>query len=331
MTKPAWADPLSAAKIAPIEDVYAAEAWWHASAGDCLEKMKAMPDDAVDLVVTSPPYEDKRQYEELMFDKTGQAWVDWCLPRYLECVRVSRGLVCWVVQGKTKDFRWSGVPMLLGADLIRAGVNMRCPPLYTKSAGRFGSGGPDFLRNDYEFVLCSSKVWTNAKGKKTGRLRWSDNTAMGKPPKYPPGGKPSFRKADGSRVVNQNYTPPAIANPGDLIFCKTGGGHLGDDLAHKGEAPFPEYLVERLVRAFCKPGGIVLDPFCGTGTTVKVAVSCFRRAIGFDLRPSQVRTTWLRASRAVQMWHPERLKEYRETGEINVPDGIDRAKDAVPA
>lgn len=237
-----------------------------------------MEDDSVDLVFTSPPYEDARTYE-IDFRYRKNAWVEWALPRYLECCRVSRGLVAWVVEGRTRKFEWSATPVWLMARLQAEGVKLRKPPIYHRF-GVSGSGGPDWLRNDYEFVVCSSK----------GRLPWSDNTAMGHPPKYPPGGPMTNRRANGTRE-RQAYKPPAIANPGNVIRCKVGKGHMGSDLAHENEAPFPESLAEFFVRSFCPPGGTVLDPFCGSGTTLAVAQRFERNSIGVDCRDTQCRLT----------------------------------------
>lgn len=262
-------------------------------AGDCLELMKQMDDDSVDLVFTSPPYEDARSYG-IDFGMKGEDWVAWAFERYMECVRVSRGLVAWVVEGRTRGFRYSATPFLLGADLHRAGVRLRKPPAYLRSTIP-GGGGPDWWRNDYEFVLCSSK----------GRLPWSDNTACGHPPKYKPGGAPSHQSRDGRvnrprpqregnvRRVRQ-YSPPKLANPGNIIRCRVGGNAMGSPLAHENEAPFPEELAERFVRSFCPPRGVVLDCFCGSGTTLKVASRLGRDAIGFDLRETQVELSWKR-------------------------------------
>lgn len=117
----------------------------------------------------------------------------------------------------------------------------------------------------------------------------------------------SPRRPDGSRE-GQDYTPPVLANPGnvisqtysaqeveqllgevyDLIDCKVGGGAMGSDLAHENEAPYPESLVEPFVRCFCPPDGIVCDPFAGSSTTGAVALKWGRRYLGADLRASQV-------------------------------------------
>jgi hypothetical protein len=62
------------------------------------------------------------------------------------------------------------------ADLHRAGFNLRKPPIFNR-VGIPGSGGPDWLRNDYEFIVCTTR---------TGKLPWADNTACGHPPKWAP-------------------------------------------------------------------------------------------------------------------------------------------------
>jgi len=257
--------------------------------GDCLEVMRSWPDKCVDLVFDSPPYEDARTYG-IGFNLKGQAWVDWMVERTIESLRVCRGLVATVVEGKTKNFRWSATPALFVAALHNHGVCLRKPPVFHR-VGIAGSGGPDWLRNDYEFIICC----TNG-----GKLPWSDNTAMGHPPKWAPGGAPSHRMANGRRVHKlhtkgetngkriQGYNPPAIANPGNVIHCQVGGGRIGSMLAHENEAPFPEKLAEFFIRSFCPPGGIVLDRFCGSGTTLAVAKRHGRNFVGIDVRKSQV-------------------------------------------
>jgi len=291
--------------------------------GDCLEITADWPDNCVDLVFGSPPYEDARTYG-MDFALKGQGWVDWMVPIVQESLRICKGLVAFVVEGKTRKFRWSATPILLMADLHRAGVHLRKTPAFHR-VGIPGSGGPDWLRNDYEFIICCTSG---------GKLPWSDNTAMGHPPKWAPGGDMSHRLSDGTRknqwggsskstggtrgkdgvlkhvnptpshqfrtkrshtkaradgtMEEQMYAPPAKANPGNVIRCNVGGGQMGSNLAHKNEAPFPETLAEFFVRSFCPPNGIVVDPFSGSGTVAAVAKVTNRQFMGIDIRQSQV-------------------------------------------
>ena len=66
---------------------------------------------------------------------------------------------------------------------------------------------------------------------------------------------------------------------------------MGSKLCHENEAPFPEKLAEFFIKSFCPPGGIVLDRFCGSGTTLAVAKRLGRNYIGIDVRESQVELT----------------------------------------
>jgi hypothetical protein len=81
-----------------------------------------------------------------------------------------------------------------------------------------------------------------------------------------------------------------IANPGNMFSTgASGGGNLGSSLSHDNEAPYPEAVAERFVLSLVPPGGTVLDPFSGSGTTAAVAVEHGRHGIGLDLRMSQCR------------------------------------------
>jgi len=262
---------------------------------DCLAWMREQPDNSVDLTFGSPPYEDARTYG-VEYKIAGREWVAWMADRMVEMVRITKGLVAMVVEGRTRKFAYSATPILLMAELVDRGITLRKPPIFHR-VGIPGSGGPDWLRNDYEFIVCATSG---------GKLPWSASTAMGKPPKYAPGGALSYRTQDGRRINerkhnrgskarkrtppeaarrNGGYSPPKLANPGNVIHCKVGGGHMGHPLAAENEAPFPERLAEFFIRSFCPPGGVVLDPFCGSGTTCAVASKCGRQYVGVDIRP----------------------------------------------
>jgi hypothetical protein len=102
-----------------------------------------------------------------------------------------------------------------------------------------------------------------------------------------PAGSKLHTKSDGTSKRVQCYTPPAKANPGNVIKCSVGGGRMGHPLAHENEAPFPTSLVEFFVKSFCPPGGTIIDPFCGSGTTLQVGMETGRNVVGIDIRDSQ--------------------------------------------
>jgi DNA polymerase-1 len=285
-----------------IIDVLGGRTNWGCAQGDCLDVLASLPRDATSLVFGSPPYVGARLYLEDSHDlgiaRDTDAWVRWMVQVYRACLRVCTGLVAFVVEGQTKNFSYDAAPILLAAELSRGGICLRKPPVYRR-VGIPGSGGKDWLRNDYEFIICATRG---------GKLPWSDNTTCGQPPKYKPGGAMSYRtvsgercnavkgrgtrgKADGDLQTAEGYKPPKLANPGNIIDCRVGGGRMGSDLAHENEAPFPEELAEFFVKSYCPPGDVVLDPFAGSGTTLAVALRHGRRALGIDLRGSQVELT----------------------------------------
>lgn len=295
--------------------------------GDALKVTSEWPARSVDLCLCSPPYEAARTYG-IGFKHRGAAWVDWALPHFLDDLRLSRGLVAWVVAGQTNNYQWSATPALLMAALHKRGVCLRNPPIFAR-VGIPGSGGTDWLRSDYEWIVCATA--------ERGKLPWSDNTAMGHPPKWAPGGAMSHRLSDGTRrnqwghgargagadrrangtrsragrpshvvttkkaisrgkvagddVTSLSYLPPVKANPGNVIRCVVGGNQMGSKLAHENEAPFPARLAEFFVRSFCPPGGTVLDRFSGSGTTVATAMKLGRGGIAIDIRKSQAELT----------------------------------------
>lgn len=300
--------------------------------GDAIEVLRSMPDDSVDLLITSPPYEKARTYGIGERMVAGQAWVDWMVAVITAAAPKVKGLIAVNCEGQTRGYRYSCVPFMLIADLHRAGFNLRKPVVFHRS-GIPGSGGPDWLRNDWEPVVCIARE---------GRLPWSDNTACGHIPVYAPGGQLSHRDKDGTRrngfgvrtdkaigtrqtgnktdresyraepqaangakkMYSRNpdctrdedefYVPPDIANPGNVLSFPVGGGMMGHVLAHENEAPYPLGFASFFVRSFCPPGGIVCDPFVGSGTTAHAALEHGRRFVGCDVRESQVELTMRR-------------------------------------
>lgn len=166
------------------------ELTWIVETADAVEWLNRQPNDSIDLLFTSPPYELARMYGIGERMVGGQAWVDWMIAVVRAASPKVRGLIAINCEGQTRNYRYSCVPFLLIADLARAGFNLRKPPIYNR-IGIPGSGGPDWLRNDYEPIVCVTRP---------GKLPWSDNTACGHPPKWAPGGAMSNRLSSGTRV-----------------------------------------------------------------------------------------------------------------------------------
>jgi hypothetical protein len=251
-----------------------------------------LADRSVDLVFGSPPYVSQRTYGRKDIARKPLEWVAWMLEVTAEALRVCRGPVLWVAAGPTEGRCYQPVCEGLQWEWWRQGGECHLyRPCFWHRSGISGSGGDQWFRHDVEYVMCF---------KRPGRLPWACNVSMGHPPKYPVGGAMSYRTADGRRInrMKQNrgwdgvkrpkvFKQPTLANPGNLVRTNVGKGHMGHDLAHENEAPFPEDLAEWFVRSLCPPGGVCLDPFSGSGTTVAVCERLGRHGVGGDLRRSQ--------------------------------------------
>lgn len=272
---------------------------------------------SVNLCMGSPPYLDARLYleggKDIGIARQCAEWIAWMLRVTEECLRVSRGLVIWVCAGKTKDWTYQPGPEGLAYEWWKRGGS-QFRPCYWNRVGIPGSGGTQWYRSDVEYVLAF---------KRPGKLPYANPTANGHPPKWAPGGEMSHRVASGKRInafgvgrdgirvggIQPNgrkaktytpvysskgivtpesaaYQPTVMANPGNFVHTKV-GGQLGTSLAYESEAPYPEELPRWFIESHCPPGGIVLDPFGGSGSTVAAALSIGRRGLSFDLRQSQ--------------------------------------------
>jgi hypothetical protein len=285
--------------VSTASEVLAGTARWGADCADALAWLRALPDDSVDLLFTSPPYTDARTYR-VGADRDSAAWVEWMRPVVREMCRVSAGLAFLNLSDRVEDCEYHNGPEWLHADLTRLdGLAAVRPYVWHKvhptdenapNGGQPGSGARHFHRNAYEPIY-GYAVRTKLPP------RWSDNTAFGEPPRWRTGGKMNQRLKNGTRMNSGRMQKfgaagqPAVCNPGNVIRAMVGGGHLGSPHAHATDAPMPLAVAERFVCWFVPPGGIVADPFLGSGTTIDAAVQHGRRGIGCDVRESQVELT----------------------------------------
>jgi hypothetical protein len=147
-----------------------------------------LADRSVDLVFGSPPCCDARTYG-IGARRNCEEWVTWMLEVTAEALRVANNIVVWIASGVTRDRTyWPACEGLMWEWRRRGGSLYR--PIFWHRVGIPGSGGKDWFRSDVEYSMGF---------KRKGELPWSDNTAMGHPPRWAPGGAMSHRLTDGTR------------------------------------------------------------------------------------------------------------------------------------
>lgn len=170
---------------------------WSIVQSDCIDFLNAQKPDSIDLVLGSPLYCDARTYGiGAVYDCQG--WVDWMLKVTEAAVRVSKGLVLWVAAGVQRDLcYWPACEGLMW-EWWKRGNQLWRPCIWWKvdeddgGTGIPGSGGKQWLRNDWEYVMAF---------KKEGWLPYADPLVMGHAPVYSAvGGEMSNRTQDGKRI-----------------------------------------------------------------------------------------------------------------------------------
>ncbi len=217
------------------------------------EAMAELPDNCVHLMVTSPPYNVGKEYDE---DLTIGAYLEFLGKVWRECHRVlvPGGRACINVANLG---RRPYIPLgsLVNVEMLNIGFLMRGEIIWNKGAGAgsscawgsWRSPSNPVLRDTHEYVLVFSK----------------DKFPRGKP-----------------KDVIESKT---IAKDEFLELTKSVWTFPPESARKVGHpAPFPVTLPSRLLNLYTYPGEVVLDPFIGSGTTAVAAVQTGRRFVGYD-------------------------------------------------
>ncbi|MBC7265106.1 MAG: site-specific DNA-methyltransferase [Chloroflexi bacterium] len=234
--------------------------------GDCLDLLPLVPDGLVKLVVTSPPYNLGKPYENRLE-----------LDEYLgqqrkvieECVRVlhDQGSICWQVGNYVDNSEIIPLDILLYPIFASLGLHLR-----NRIVWHFGHGlhASKRFSGRYEVIL-----WFTKGNEYTFNL-----DAVRVPQKYP---KKKYFKGP---KRGQFSGHPLGKNPSDVWEIPNVKANHVEKTIHPCQ--FPVELIERLVLAMTNEGDWVLDPFIGVGTTAIAALMHKRRAIGAEIVPEYV-------------------------------------------
>ena len=235
--------------------------------GDCLIEMQKIEENSIDLTVTSPPYDNLRTYNGYTFDFEGIA---------KELYRVTKqgGVVVWVVGDATIKGSETGTSFKQALYFKEIGFNLHDTMIY------FREGMPLTHKRyeqhfEYMFILSKGTPKTfngikipslNAGKKRTLAYKSASAGDSGKL-----GGK-----------IGKEVTTQDDKLSGNVWKYQIGGGSA-DNSAFQHPAIFPEKLAEDHILSWSNEGDTVLDPFAGSGTTLKMAKKNNRNYIGIEI------------------------------------------------
>ncbi|MDR3158893.1 MAG: site-specific DNA-methyltransferase [Zoogloeaceae bacterium] len=229
--------------------------------GDCLELLASLPDESMQLIVTSPPYNLGKAYERKS-----------ALDRYLEwqdkvieaCIRVLRpeGSICWQVGNFVQAGAIVPLDIALYPSFARRGLKLRNRIIWHFEHGLHCSRR---LSGRHETILWFTKT----------EQYLFDLDRIRVPQKYP--GKKYFK----GPKAGQYSCNPLGKNPGDVWAIPNVKNNHVEKTVHPCQ--FPVELVERLVLSMTRDGDWVLDPFAGVGSALVAALKNERRAVGAEL------------------------------------------------
>lgn len=216
----------------------------------CLDTMNRMPDNFIDLTVTSPPYDNLRKYNGYSFDFEPIA-------RELYRVTKQNGILVWVVGDATIDGSETGTSFKQALYFKELGFKLHDTMIYEKNSPAYPAN-----RNGNRYTQIFEYMFVFAKGKVV------KNLICDKPNKW------AGHKDFSGKLKN----PVPDFSPRNNIWR-----YVTSFNGVKHPAPFPEALAHDHVVSWSNEGNLVYDPFMGSGTTAVVAKRLGRSYIGSEI------------------------------------------------
>lgn len=220
---------------------------------NCLETLKKIPNESIDLILTSPPYDGLRKYDGYVFD------FDLIAPELYRVIKPFSSMV-WIVGDQTVNGSESGTSFRQALTFKSLGFNLHDTMIYKKNSSTY-CARPESNRYtqifEYMFIFSKGKpkaqLICDKKNKWAGHKDWSKKM----------------------RNPVREYSPRT--NIWEYVTSFNGVSH---------PAPFPELLARDHILTWSKENDLVYDPFMGSGTTAKMALLNGRNYIGSEISKS---------------------------------------------
>tara|TARA_Y100001968_G_scaffold135016_1_gene123165 strand:- start:2018 stop:2860 length:843 start_codon:yes stop_codon:yes gene_type:complete len=244
---------------------------------NCIAGMQQLDDECIDLVVTSPPYDDLRTYND------NTKWdinVFYSVAAQLTRVLKPGGVIMWNVNDATIKGSESGSSFRQALHFKDVcGLRLHDTMIYEKTGTAFASGVNSVRYTqqfEYCFILSKGKPKTvnllcDKKNKWAGHQSW---------------GNAQTRKKDGS-IHDPGKKSKEIKEWGvrtNIWKIKNSGGFgQSSKSAYKHPATMPEELARGHIHTWSNEGDLILDPFMGSGTSAQICLEMLRDYIGFEI------------------------------------------------
>ncbi|MBM3119518.1 MAG: site-specific DNA-methyltransferase [Chloroflexi bacterium] len=245
--------------------------------GDCLDVIKILPNESIDLIVTSPPYADnrKKSYKGIPTNK----YVQWFLPISYELERVlkSEGSFVLNIKERTADGERQTYVLELILEMRRQGWLWTEEYIWHKK-NCYPGKWPNRFRDAWERCLHFTKQ---------KRFKMFQQAVM-----VPMGSwaeKRLTKLSDTDRIRDESRSLSGFGKNvsnwlGKKYVYPTNVLHLATECSNRNHsAAFPISLPSWFIKLFTEPGDIVLDPFIGSGTTALACIELDRHYIGIEL------------------------------------------------
>jgi len=230
---------------------------------NCVDGMAQLPAESVDLTVTSPPYDNIRDYNGYSFD-----WHKTIEQLY----RVTKpgGVVVWIVSDQTVNGSESGTSFKQALFAMECGFNLHDTMIWEKESCAFPEATRYYPVFEYMFVFSKGKPKT-FHPIEDRQNKWAGTNVHG-----------TFREADGKlKRRSSTWKETVCKDTGCRFNVWQVNTEKNNDTGHP--AVFPISLPIDHIRSWSNEGDTVIDPFLGSGTTRIAAYDLNRNFIGYEI------------------------------------------------
>jgi DNA modification methylase len=245
---------------------------------NCLDTLKKVLDNTIDLTVTSPPYDVLRSYNNHITGKkpefNGYSFDFENIAKELYRTTKQGGVVVWVVGDGTEKGSETGTSFRQALFFKDVGFNIHDTMIYMKN--NFSNPSSNRYHQIFEYMFVLSK----GKPKTFNPIKDRKNIYGGKVGSW---GKNTSRQVDGSMVERKKKIIEEYGQRYNTWTYKTSKNGQEDEIAYQHPAIFPIQLVKDHIISWTNTGDLVYDPFMGSGTTAKAATQMERDYLGSEI------------------------------------------------